>query len=169
MSLRIPFLVMFFLVLGFSPVKGEAAMTLTSPDFEHNGDIPARFTCQGEDISPNLNISDVPEGAKSLVLIVNDPDAPVGNWDHWIVFNIDPKIKVIAESAVPGIEGWNDFGRLDWGGPCPPRGTHRYFFKLYALDRMLSLRLGSKKAEILKAMEGFVLEKSELIGRYKKY
>ncbi|MBF0123022.1 MAG: YbhB/YbcL family Raf kinase inhibitor-like protein [Candidatus Omnitrophica bacterium] len=144
-------------------------MRLTSPDFEHNHNIPVRFTCQGEDISPNLYISEVPEGTKSLVLIVNDPDATNGNWDHWIVFNIAPDVRVIPENSIPGVEGMNDYGRPDWGGPCPPRGTHRYFFKLYALDRMLSLPQGVKKAQVLKTMEPCILQEAELIGLYTKH
>ena len=166
---RILFLTVLCLIAGSSLAKGDQMLKLASPDFEHNKNIPLKFTCQGEDISPNLYISDVPEGAKSLVLIVDDPDAPRGNWDHWIVFNIDPGMRVIPENSIPGIQGTNDFGKLDWGGPCPPRGTHRYFFKLYALDRMLSLPQGVKKDQVLKSMEGYVLDKTELIGLYKKF
>ena len=162
------FVVFFLLVLGLSPAKGEEMIKLTSPDFEHNHNIPQRFTCQGEDISPNLYISDAPAETKSLVLIVDDPDASRGNWDHWIVFNIDPKTRVIPENSIPGVQGLNDFGRFDWGGPCPPRGTHRYFFKLYALNSMLSLSQGAKKAQVLKALEPYILEKAELVGLYKK-
>ena len=161
--------ILFLLIFGLSPVKGEEMITLTSPDFEHNHNIPARFTCQGEDVSPNLYISDTPVEAKSLVLIVDDPDASNGNWDHWVVFNIDPNTRVIPENSIPGVEGSNDFGRLDWGGPCPPRGQHRYFFKLYALNKILSLPQGARKDVVLKAMEGYVLQKTELFGLFKKY
>jgi len=160
-----------FFVLISMPVRSEDTMQLTSPDFQHNGNIPARFTCQGDDVSPTLQIASVPEGAKSLVLIVDDPDAPMGNWDHWVVFNILPDVTRISEGTVPAapaVLGWNDFGRVEWGGPCPPSGTHRYFFKLYALDTMLSLRKGARKKDVEKAIQGHILEKTELIGLYKK-
>jgi Raf kinase inhibitor-like YbhB/YbcL family protein len=168
MKANIVLLTVCFLFLA-APVRSEDAMKVTSPDFQHNGNIPAKFTCQGQDVSPTLEISGVPAHAKSLALIVDDPDAPMGNWDHWIVFNIDPAAKVIQESAVPGVQGWNDFGRVDWGGPCPPSGTHRYFFKLYALDTMLALKPGAKKKDLEKAMQGHILGKTELIGLYKKF
>jgi hypothetical protein len=146
-------------------------MKLTSPDFQHNGSIPARFTCQGKDVSPTLQISGIPAGAKSLALIVDDPDAPMGNWDHWVIFNIAPDVTEIAEGTVPAapaVLGWNDFGRVEWGGPCPPSGTHRYFFKLYALDTMLGLKKGARKKDVEKAMQGHVIEKTELVGLYRK-
>jgi len=146
---------------------GGSKMKLTSPEFEHNEFIPTRFTCQGEDISPDLAVEDVPEGTASLVLMVDDPDAPVGTWLHWLVFDI-PVISKIEEGSVPGKPGRNDFRRLDYGGPCPPSGTHRYFFRLYALDRMLNLKEGISRKDLEKAMEGHVLAKAELIGRYKK-
>ncbi len=104
-------------------------MQLTSPVFEHNANIPAKYTADGDDVNPPLQISDVPEGAESLVLIVDDPDAPVGMWVHWVVWNI-PVVSEIYENSVPGVEGMNDFGRTAWGGPAPPSGTHRYFFKV---------------------------------------
>jgi hypothetical protein len=148
--------------------RSEEAMQLTSPDFQHNGNVPAKFTCQGDDLSPTLEISGVPAGAKSLALIVDDPDAPMGNWDHWIVFNIDPAVQVIKEDTAPGTLGWNDFGRVEWGGPCPPSGTHRYFFKLYALDVMLDLKPRVKKKDVERAMQGHILDKAELIGKYQK-
>ena len=147
-------------------------MKLTSPEFPHNGNIPVKFTCQGKDVSPTLEIAGVPAGAKSLALIVDDPDAPMGNWDHWVVFNIPPDVTRISEGAVPAspaVQGGNDFGRVEWGGPCPPRGTHRYFFKLYALDTMLALKPGARKKDVEKAMPGHILDKTELIGLYKKF
>ncbi|MBF0569909.1 MAG: YbhB/YbcL family Raf kinase inhibitor-like protein [Candidatus Omnitrophica bacterium] len=144
-------------------------MTLTSPDFQHNSSIPPKFTCQGVGLSPNLVITGAPQGAKSLALIVDDPDAPNGMWVHWVVFNIDPRTTSIAQGTVPGVQGWNDFGRVDWGGPCPPRGTHRYFFKIYALDIQLPLKPGAKKSDVEQAMQGHVLDKAELIGGYKKF
>jgi Raf kinase inhibitor-like YbhB/YbcL family protein len=146
---------------------GVGNMKLTSPEFENNGFIPRKFTCQGEDINPELIIEDIPQGAKSLALIVDDPDAPMGTWVHWIVYNI-PVIGLIKEDSIPGIQGRNDFGGGGYGGPCPPSGTHRYFFKLYALDTELNLEEGISKKVLEKAMEGHLLTKAELVGRYKR-
>ena len=144
-------------------------MKLTSPAFQQNGHIPSEYTCDGSDLSPPLIISDVPANAKSLVLISDDPDAPVGTWDHWVVFNISPSTKEIKKGAEPqGIPGKNSWGRTGYGGPCPPSGTHRYFFKLYALDTMLSLPSGSGKNQIEAAMHGHILAKAELMGLYKR-
>lgn len=142
-------------------------MELSSLDFNNNGLIPVKYTCQGKDINPSLQIKNLPNNTKSLVLIVDDPDAPSGNWDHWIVFNIDPTFK-IEEDSVPGIEGINSWGENNYGGPCPPSGTHRYFFKLYALDTVLNLEQNTNKDQLLLEMEGHILEKAELIGLYKK-
>ena len=142
-------------------------MKITSPAFEHNQMIPRKYTCQGDDINPPLEISGIPQVAVSLVLINDDPDAPMGTWDHWIVWNIKPT-GVIAENTVPGLQGKNSWKRNDYGGPCPPSGTHRYFFKLYALDTNLDLAAGADKAQVMKAMEGHVLADTQLIGLYKK-
>jgi hypothetical protein len=143
-------------------------MKLSSPEFENNAMIPKRFTCQGEDINPPLIIEGVPEGARSLALIVDDPDAPMGTWVHWVVFNI-PIVSKIEEDSIPGRQGVNDFGRKSYGGPCPPFGTHRYFFKIYALDTELNLHEGIDKDSLERAMQGHILGKAELIGLYKKY
>ncbi|MFH1479459.1 MAG: YbhB/YbcL family Raf kinase inhibitor-like protein [Candidatus Omnitrophota bacterium] len=142
-------------------------MKLKSTAFNNNDLIPKRFTGQGEDINPELIIEDIPESAKSLALIIDDPDAPMGMWVHWVVFDIpvDPEIR---EDSIPGIQGINDFGMLDYGGPNPPSGTHRYFFKLYALDTALGLEEGITKRQLEKAMEGHILEKAELVGLYKR-
>jgi Raf kinase inhibitor-like YbhB/YbcL family protein len=142
-------------------------MKLTSPEFENNGHIPSKFTCQGEDISPALIVEGIPQDTKSLALIVDDPDAPAGTWVHWVVFNISLTDR-IDEKSIPGKQGINDFGRQDYGGPCPPSGTHRYFFKIYALDTELDLKEGIDKKSLENAMEGHVLGKAELIGLYKK-
>lgn len=148
--------------------KGDGAiMKLTSPVFENNKSIPKKYTCEGEDINPPIAITDIPEGAKSLTLIVDDPDAPMGMWVHWVVYDI-PLVSEINENQIPGTQGYNDFRRNDYGGPCPPSGTHRYFFKLYALDEKLGLKVGAKKAELEKAMEGHILAKAALVGLYKK-
>ena len=144
-------------------------MKLTSPDFVNNGAIPPEFTCDGKDLSPTLIISDAPKNAKSLVLISDDPDAPVGVWDHWVVFNILPSTTEIKKGTEPnGIAGRNSWGKTGYGGPCPPSGTHRYFFKLYALDIVLNLPEGSTKKDIEKAMQGHIIEKAELMGTYKR-
>ena len=144
-----------------------SSMKITSPEFENNQFIPKKFTCEGEDISPAFVIEGVPGEAKSLALIVDDPDAPMGTWVHWVVFDI-PVINRIEENTIPGKQGMNNFGRKDYGGPCPPSGTHRYFFKIYALDKMLNLNEGISKGALEKAMEGHILDKAELIGLYKK-
>ncbi len=144
-------------------------MKLTNPAFAHNGNIPSEFTCDGSDLSPPLSISDVPANAKSLVLISDDPDAPVGTWDHWVVFNIPSTTKKIQKGEEPsGTPGKNSWGRTGYGGPCPPSGTHRYFFKLYALDTLLNLPLSSTKKQIEAAMQNHILAKAELIGLYKR-
>lgn len=142
-------------------------MRLTSTEFNHNGFIPKKFTCEGEDINPALIIEEIPAGAKSLALIVDDPDAPMGTWVHWVVYNM-PVISRIDEDSIPGEQGMNDFGRKDYGGPCPPSGTHRYFFKIYALDAELNLKAGLNKQGLEKAMQGRILQKAELVGLYKK-
>tara|TARA_Y100000310_G_scaffold323005_1_gene382816 strand:- start:51 stop:605 length:555 start_codon:yes stop_codon:yes gene_type:complete len=148
---------------------GIVKMKLTSPSFENNNEIPSEFTCDGPNILPELNIAETPENTKSLALIMDDPDAPGGTWIHWVVFNIPPETKVIQKNTEPrGIQGTTSFGRLEYGGPCPPSGTHRYFFKLYALDAALDLKEGSDKAALEQAMDGHIIESSELIGNYKR-
>jgi len=141
---------------------------VSSPAFESNKLIPAKYTCDGDDVSPPLTIGGIPEGTKSLVLIVDDPDAPMGTWDHWVVWNIPPT-RSIAEGTVPGTEGLNTYRRHSYGGPCPPSGTHRYFFKVYALDTVLSLSSNATKRDVEKAMQGHVLAKGELIGLYRRF
>ncbi|MGB7002666.1 MAG: YbhB/YbcL family Raf kinase inhibitor-like protein [Halobacteriota archaeon] len=142
-------------------------MKLTSPEFENGNKIPRKFTCEGDDFNPRLIIEDIPAGTKSLALIVDDPDAPMGTWVHWVSFNI-PVVSQIDEDSIPGKQGINDFGRKDYGGPCPPSGTHRYFFKIYALDNVLDLNEGINKEALEDAEEGHILDKAELIGLYKK-
>ncbi len=142
-------------------------MKLTSPEFENGKMIPRKFTCEGDDINPTLIIEDIPAGTKSLALIVDDPDAPMGTGVHWVSFNI-PVVSQIDEDRIPGKQGINDFGRNDYGGPCPPSGTHRYFFKIYALDTVLDLNEGINKQALEDAMEDHILNKAELIGLYKK-
>jgi len=143
------------------------ALKVSSPAFNNNSLIPKKYTCDGEDINPELNIEDIPAEAKSLVLIVDDPDAPMGTWDHWIVWNINP-VEKIEESSVPGTEGLNSFREHSYGGPCPPSGTHRYFFKVYALKTKLNISSNSRKSDVEKAMEGNILAQGEIVGLYRR-
>ena len=128
--------------LNSKEVRKMEALKISSPAFGQNGYIPVKYTCDGDDVNPPLVIDNVPQNAKSVALIMDDPDAPAGTWVHWVVWNIDPKTKEIKDSYVPkgAQQGINDFRRHDYGGSCPPSGTHRYFFKLYALDTSLTLR-----------------------------
>ena len=143
-------------------------LSVMSPAFENNKFIPAKYTCDGDNVNPPLTIEGVPEGTKTLALIVDDPDAPMGTWDHWIVWNIPAATSKIAENTAPGPEGMNDFRRRSYGGPCPPSGTHRYFFKVYALDVKLDLSPTSRKRDVEKAMQGHILAKGELVGLYRR-
>lgn len=157
------------LIVLFSAIKveGELAMKLSSSSFEHNTFIPAKFTCQGQDINPALLIEGIPSGTKSLALIMDDPDAPMGTWVHWVVYNIR-LVSRIEENSVPGKQCLNNFRRESYGGPCPPSGTHRYFFKIYALDTELNLSGSATKGALEQAMRGHILDKAELIGLYQK-
>ncbi len=150
--------------------KMTEALKISSTAFENNGSIPSKFTCDGRDINPPLVIGGVPSGTKSLALIVDDPDAPSGMWVHWVVWNIDPKITEMGEDSVPkgAAQGMNDFRKHDYGGPCPPSGTHRYFFKLYALDTQLSLGTNAVKKDVEKAMQGHIVSQAQIIGTYKR-
>lgn len=150
-----------------TPSLPSIGMQLTSPDFEQGKLIPEKFTCEGDDINPTLIIENIPAGTKSLALIVDDPDTPRGTRVHWVVYGI-PVVSRIDEDSVPGEQGMNDFGRGDYGGPCPPSGTHRYFFKIYALDAELALGEGIDKEALEKAMQGHILDRTELIGLYEK-
>jgi len=146
---------------------GGGNMKITSPDFRNNEMIPKKFTCEGEDVSPCLVIESIPRQAKSLALIVDDPDAPMGTWVHWVVYDMPPASR-IEQNSIPGKQGTNDFGRRNYGGPCPPSGTHRYFFKIFALDAMLNLKEGLSKKELEHLLQGHILEKAELVGLYKR-
>lgn len=144
-------------------------LKITSAAFKHNGDIPAKYTCQGDNISPPIKIENIPENAVTLALIADDPDAPRGVWVHWVMWNI-PLTRLIEEDSVPdgAIQGVTDSGNNHYGGPCPPSGKHRYFFKVYALDTLLGIGEDSGKEELEKAMQGHILAKGELIGLYEK-
>jgi Raf kinase inhibitor-like YbhB/YbcL family protein len=142
-------------------------MKITSSAFHEGANIPSKFTCDGSDTSPPLQIAGVPSGAKSLVLIADDPDAPGGLFTHWLIWNIPPQTNLIAEGSAPqGVQGANDFGKSGYRGPCPPSGTHRYSFKIFALDRELELGSGAKRSQVDAAMKGHVIAQGELVGRY---
>ena len=144
-------------------------MKITSSAFQESGNIPAKFTCDGSDTSPPLQISGVPSEAKSLVLIADDPDAPGGLFTHWLVWNIPPQTSSIPEGSTPqAAQGTNDFGKSGYGGPCPPSGTHRYSFKVFALDRELDLRPSAKRTQLDASMKGHVIAQGALMGRYSR-
>ena len=157
---------------GTAKEEPDMPLVLTSPTFEGGKPIPKRFTCDGDDISPQLRWAGAPEGTASFVLIMDDPDAPVGTWDHWVVFGLPGDLDGLPEAAstLPGrgTHGRNSWGRSDYGGPCPPGGTHRYFFRLYALDSSPELPPGAEKQEVLRAMEGRILAEAELMGTYSR-
>ena len=159
------------------PAASKGKMDIKSAAFEANGDIPKKYTCKGADVSPPLVWEGVPAGAKSLALICDDPDAPVGVWVHWVLYGLSPQLKGLPEGVAKtesvvvekssAMQGLNDFGRAGYGGPCPPPGApHRYFFKLYALDAAPRLHPKASKAQLLKAMEGHILGQAELVGRF---
>jgi len=149
-------------------------MKLQSSEFENQSNIPSKYTCDGDNVNPPLTISEVPESALSLVLLMDDPDVPKnirpdGMWDHWVVYNMPPTTSSISENSIPdGTVGVNTRGTNEYGGPCPPDKEHRYFFKLYALDTLLDLPKNSSKMDVEGAMEGHVIEKTELVGRYNR-
>lgn len=152
-------------------------MKLTSTAFDHGQTIPRHYTCQGDDVSPQLEWDSLPEGTESLALICDDPDAPGGTWVHWVLYNLPPLANglpegVPADQSLPdgSLQGRNDFKRIGYGGPCPPPGKpHRYFFKLYALDTMLDLEPGASKASLIRAMGGHILAEEHLIGTYGRH
>jgi hypothetical protein len=161
-----------------SPSLGGAAMSLElrSPDFTSGGNIPRQFTCEGEDISPSLAWDAPPASTQSFSLIADDPDAPVGTWVHWVIFNLPANLRNLPQNfpkseqfADGSIQGRNDFGKIGYGGPCPPPGKpHRYFFKLYALDAKLNLKAGTVKKDLERAMQGHILAQGEYMGRYSR-
>ncbi|MEN6375976.1 MAG: YbhB/YbcL family Raf kinase inhibitor-like protein [Smithella sp.] len=160
---------------AFSAAKGGKAMKITSSVFTESSNIPSKYTCDGQDISPPLEWKDAPEGTNSFALISDDPDAPAGTWVHWVAFNIPPTVTKLEENIKHDKEfkngmrqGNNDWPRIGYGGPCPPSGTHRYYFKLYALDAMLDIKPGATKEQLLKAMKGHVLAEARLMGKYKR-
>lgn len=148
-------------------ISSTATLQISSPSFHSKELIPSKFTCEGENINPALLIRNIPEKTLTLALIVDDPDAPGGTFDHWIVWNIRP-VEKIPERSIPGTEGINGFGKTHYKGPCPPSGTHRYFFKVFALDTSLNIPAGSAKQTLEKAMKGHILASGELVGLYNK-
>ncbi len=142
-------------------------MRLISNDFESKGTIPRKFSCDGEDISPHLKWEDIPADTKSFALSCNDPDAPVGDWIHWVVHDIPADVSELSEGAdVPGVEVINDFGKKEYGGPCPPGGTHRYFFRVYALD--VESLSGVTKGNFKQVFRDHAIEEAELMGTYSR-
>lgn len=168
------FFLMFFAVTC-TPQKGADNMKIESSVFKDGGMIPEKYTCDGEDISPPLSWSGVPQGTVSLALICDDPDAPAGTWVHWVLYNIPHTAAGIAEAVSSekklsdgSLQGINDFRTIGYGGPCPPSGTHRYYFKLYALDLKPELEPGATKWQIVQAMKGHVLSEAQLMAKYKR-
>jgi Raf kinase inhibitor-like YbhB/YbcL family protein len=160
-------------------VRSEGAkkmdINITSSAFEEGGLIPPKYTCDGSDISPPLQWDAIPEGTKSIALISDDPDAPMGTWVHWVLYNLPPDKKELNENIPPdenlpngAKQGITDFRRVGYGGPCPPSGTHRYFFKIYALDATLDLPPRAGKSDLVSAMEGHILAEGQLMGKYKR-
>jgi len=154
---------------------GTMSMTVSSTAFGSHESVPSQYTCDGPDISPPIAWDSVPLHAKSIALVCDDPDAPGGTWVHWVCYDIPPGTDSLAESqpktgalACGGKQGKNDFGHTGWGGPCPPSGTHRYFFKVYCLDIMLNLPAGKTKKEVENAMKGHIIDKGELVGVYSR-
>lgn len=153
----------------------KMAIKLTSTAFEEGGMIPKKYTCDGEDVSPPLAWTSVPAGIKSFALICDDPDAPMGTWVHWVIFNLPADSTGLPENIPPkktlengAKQGMNDFRKIGYGGPCPPGGTHRYYFKLYALDTQIDLESGITKEQLLKAMKAHILSQGQLMGKYKR-
>ena len=141
-------------------------LTVKSPSFQHISPIPKKYSCDGEGTNPPLTIEGIPKEAKTLALVIDDPDAPGGTFDHWVVWNISPFTTKITEHSVPGIEGLNSARKQGYTGPCPPSGSHRYFFKVYALNTELNLGPKTTKRDLEKAMQGHIVAKGELIGLY---
>ncbi|MFW6139541.1 MAG: YbhB/YbcL family Raf kinase inhibitor-like protein [Spirochaetota bacterium] len=150
-------------------------LKVTSQSFSEGGKIPVKYTCDGKDISPPLSWSGGPDNTRSYAIISDDPDAPVGTWVHWVIYNIPADVTSLPEDVPKAeklengaVQGRNDFKKYGYGGPCPPGGTHRYFFKVYALDTMIDEGPGLTKKQLLKAMEGHILAQGELMGKYSR-
>ena len=160
---------------AFSAQKGAGKMQITSSAFTEGSMIPEKYTCDGQDISPPLEWKIAPVGTKSFTLISDDPDAPVGTWVHWVAYNIPSNTTKLDENVKPEKEfkngmrqGSNSWPKIGYGGPCPPSGTHRYYFKLYALDVVLDIKPGATKEQVLQLMKGHVIAEAQLMGKYKR-
>ena len=153
--------------ISHGPAVHYRDLKISSPSFAHEELIPSRFTCDGENIGPPLDIDQIPKDARCLVLIIDDPDAPGGSFVHWLVWNIPVKHH-LPENEIHGVEGLNDFGRQHYGGPCPPQGTHRYFFKMYALDSLLDLPRNTRREQLESAMNDHILAFGEVVGLYSR-
>ncbi len=170
-SLALIFFILFFVVSsGMGQGVPKATLKVSSPAFEDNGPIPSQYTCDGVNINPPLKIENVPREVKSLALVFDDTDGPRGSYVHWILWNIDPGVKEIQENSVPhgAIQGTNDFKKQNYGGPCPPRRGHKYVFKIYALDSLLTLSPNATKKDLEKAVEGHVMAQAQWEGVYKR-
>jgi len=148
--------------------KTETGLLVESVAFSQGGEIPRKYSCEGENVSPPIEVKGLPEETKTIAIIVEDPDAPNGIFDHWLVWNIKTHQQPIAENSIMGINGRNSFGRNGYDGPCPPSGTHRYFFKVYALDIQLDLKEGADKATLVEALQNHILEEGELMAYYRR-
>ena len=168
--LSIMLLFSFISNVGSEEMTKMSDLKISSPAFENNGRIPGRYTCTGKDVNPPLLIGNVPAKAKSIALIVDDPDAPAGTWVHWVVWNISPGTSDIGENSVPSgaKQGLNDFRVHEYRGPCPPSGTHRYFFKVYALDTVLDPGPDTTKSDMERAMKGHIIGQARIVGLYEK-
>jgi hypothetical protein len=172
-SLASVIIITFIIIFSIGCIEEEQRrfgnMKLSSQAFENGGSIPREYTCDDADVSLPLTFSEVPENAQSLALIMDDPDAPMGTWVHWLVWNIPPNTTGLSKGEnITFPQGKNDFGKLYYGGPCPPSGTHRYYFKLYALDTMLDLTAGATKKQLEDAMKGHIIEETQLMGTYSR-
>lgn len=173
MSANMKIAILFFVFLLLGGKKME--IQISSSAFGHEGFIPQKYTCDGENISPPLSWKNIPSGTKSIAIINDDPDAPVGTWVHWVIYNIPPTANGLPENIKPmeklpdgTLQGRNSWGKIGYGGPCPPSGVHRYFFKIYALDKVLDLKPGATKEELLKAMKGHILAEGQFYGKYSR-
>lgn len=173
-NIKMSFLSLFLLGFLIFPLsvhadQGQDSFQIVSSAFNNNAEMPKKYTCDGKDVNPPLVIKNVPEKAKSLALMVTDPDASEGSWAHWIIYNIPPNTGDIIENTNPGTEGLSDFGKYTYGGPCPPDGkVHHYVFCLYALNSSLNINEGPSISEVEKAMQGHIVAKTELTGTYQK-
>ncbi len=166
----LPALVLFLLFGG-----SKMEIKISSNAFENGGFLPKKYTCDGENISPHLKWSNIPQGTKSFAIINDDPDAPMGTWVHWVIYNIPVSVVELPDNIPPSqrlsngaVQGKNSLGKIGYGGPCPPSGTHRYFFKIYALDKILDLPVGATKEELLRAIKGHILAEGQIYGKYSR-